>query len=123
MVVAKRESQLLPAHAWRTGLMVLLTLLVVASALAVVYAKFQSRILFVELQALSHSTAVLTASGCRVCCSQLLAASRVAPLSARSRAVCSSQISSQMLRPTRVPSISTTTGALPGSSGEHPHED
>ena len=38
---------------WRSGLIVLLALMVVASALAVVYAKFESRVLFTELQQLN----------------------------------------------------------------------
>ncbi len=49
------QRRVVPDRAWQGGFVVVLSLAVVLSALAVVYAKFQSRILFAELQSLSKS--------------------------------------------------------------------
>ena len=51
----KIQSRLVSDQNWQTGFVVVLGLAVVLSALAVVYAKFQSRILFAELQGLTKS--------------------------------------------------------------------
>ncbi len=55
MTSVKNKTATVSGQAWRSGLIVLLALLVLASALAVVYAKFQSRVLFAELQALNKT--------------------------------------------------------------------
>ncbi len=49
------QRRVVPDQAWQGGFVVVLGLAVVLSALAVVYVKFQSRILFAELQGLSKS--------------------------------------------------------------------
>lgn len=53
--VKARGAQAGDGRAWRTGLTVILALVVLASALAVVYAKYQSRTLFAELQDLKRA--------------------------------------------------------------------
>ncbi len=47
------QPRVVSAQAWQAGFVVVLSLAVVLSALAVVYVKFQSRVLFAELQGLS----------------------------------------------------------------------
>jgi len=54
-VAANGQSRAVSDQSWQTGFVVVLSLAVVLSALAVVYAKFQSRVLFVELQGLSKA--------------------------------------------------------------------
>lgn len=51
----KIQRRAVSGPSWQPGFVVVLSLAVVLSALAVVYAKFQSRILFTELQGLSKA--------------------------------------------------------------------
>jgi len=54
-VTEKIQRRAVSGPSWQPGFVVVLSLAVVLSALAVVYAKFQSRILFTELQGLSKA--------------------------------------------------------------------
>ena len=54
-MAAKMPSRAVSGQGRQTGFVAVLSLAVVLSALAVVYAKFQSRVLFAELQGLSKS--------------------------------------------------------------------
>jgi len=54
-VAEKIQHRAVSGLNWQSGFVVVLSLAVVLSAMAVVYAKFQSRILFTELQGLSKA--------------------------------------------------------------------
>ena len=54
-MAATTQPRAVSGQNWQAGFVVVLGLAVVLSALAVVYAKFQSRILFADLQGLSKA--------------------------------------------------------------------